>query len=87
LSGSSTLIDFSQKIVNKQIEQITILENRFEDENSFKDTLEKQLLDETGVNLDEELSNLILIQTAYSAAARALTAIDDMFEELLNAFR
>jgi flagellar hook-associated protein 1 FlgK len=44
-------------------------------------------LNERGVNVDEELSMLIVVQTAYAAAARAVSAADEMFDELLNAFR
>jgi flagellar hook-associated protein 1 FlgK len=87
LQGSLTLIDFSQKIVNKQVEEVSITEARFEDENNFRETLDLQLKNETGVNLDEELSNLIIIQTAYAAAARAVNAVDQLFQELLNAIR
>jgi len=35
-----------------------------------------------GVNLDEEMSNLILFEQAYSAAARLITVIQDMFDAL-----
>jgi flagellar hook-associated protein 1 FlgK len=38
----------------------------------------------TGVNLDEELSNLILFQRAYSANARVIAAIDALWESLLQ---
>ena len=39
------------------------------------------------LNIDEELGNLIVVQTAYSASARVLTAVDELFQELLNAVR
>jgi flagellar hook-associated protein 1 FlgK len=39
---------------------------------------------ESGVNLDEELANLVQTQHAYSAAARVLTAIDETLEILLS---
>ena len=87
VTGSDTLLDFGQKIVNKQVEGIIIGQTRLEDEQSFQQLLERQLLDESGVNLDEELSNLIVVQTAYSAAARAISAVQEQFDELLNAFR
>ena len=35
-----------------------------------------------GVNLDEEMSNLILFEQAYSAAARIITVIQNMFDAL-----
>lgn len=38
----------------------------------------------SGVNLDEEMTNLVTFQNAYSAAARVLTAIDEALDTLIN---
>jgi flagellar hook-associated protein 1 FlgK len=38
----------------------------------------------SGVNLDEELTNLISTQRAYEASARVLTAIDGVLDTLIN---
>ena len=38
----------------------------------------------SGVNLDEEISNLNAAQHAYQAAARVITSIDEMLETLIN---
>ncbi|MCB9988528.1 MAG: flagellar hook-associated protein FlgK [Rhodospirillales bacterium] len=83
--SSSTLIDYSQKLVNRQAEEILITEARMTDEKTFQDLLQGRLLDESGVNIEEELANLIVVQTAFAASARTITAIDEMFRELLNA--
>ena len=40
----------------------------------------------SGVNLDEEMSNLIVIQQSYGASARVITTIQSMFEALEQAF-
>ncbi len=82
--GSPNLIDFGQKLVNQQTNEVRLSEARGADEETFRDLLGRQLLDESGVNLDEEMSHLIIVQTAYAAAARALQAIDETFQELLN---
>ncbi|MBP2636917.1 MAG: flagellar hook-associated protein FlgK [Firmicutes bacterium] len=37
-----------------------------------------------GVNLDEELSDMIRFQKGYSSAARVLTAMDEMLDKLIN---
>jgi flagellar hook-associated protein 1 FlgK len=37
-----------------------------------------------GVNLDEEMSNMLQFQHAYSAAARMVTAIDEVLDVLIN---
>lgn len=39
----------------------------------------------SGVNVDEELSNTIVFQHAYSASARVITTVTAMFEALLSA--
>lgn len=82
-----TLIEFAQSAVDNQTVESINKESRLEDEQAFKQALERQFLDESGVNIDEEVANLIVIQNAYSAAARALSAIDQLFQELLNTFR
>ncbi|MGV8910537.1 MAG: flagellar hook-associated protein FlgK [Propionicimonas sp.] len=38
----------------------------------------------SGVNLDEEMTNMVGFQHAYEAAARLITAIDEMLDTLIN---
>lgn len=38
----------------------------------------------SGVNLDEELSNMMTYQQAYSASARVLTTVDQLYQTLLS---
>jgi flagellar hook-associated protein FlgK len=37
-----------------------------------------------GVNLDEEMTNMLSYQHAYSAAARLVTAIDETLQQLIT---
>jgi flagellar hook-associated protein 1 FlgK len=85
--GSNSLLDFAQKMINQHTQELIILEDRVSDDNTFRDLLEDQILNESGVNLDEELSNLIVVQTAYAASARVVNVVDELFQELLNAVR
>ena len=85
--GETSLTGFAQKMVNEHIQELILTQNRIADEESLQELLETQLLNESGVNIDEELSSLIVVQTAYSASARVVTAVDEMFQELLNAVR
>ncbi|MET8149251.1 flagellar hook-associated protein FlgK [Actinoplanes sp. NPDC049668] len=39
---------------------------------------------EAGVNLDEEMTNLLTFQRGYEAASRVLTTIDSMLDQLIN---
>lgn len=81
---ASNIIDYGQKLINKQTQDLVVMQGRQDDDTTLRDLLQRRLTDETGVNIDEEMSNLIVIQTAYAAAARAVTAADEMFQELLN---
>lgn len=40
----------------------------------------------SGVNLDEEMGNLVIYQNAYTASARVIKVADELFEVLLNTF-
>ena len=46
--------------------------------------LQQRLNDASGVNIDQEMANLITLQTAYGANARVLTAVRDMLDTLLK---
>lgn len=83
--SSTTLIDYAQKFINRQVEEINAIDSQMKDETSFRDILQRRMLDDSGVNLDEELSYMIVVQTAFSASARVMTAIDEQFQELLRA--
>ncbi|MWX53743.1 flagellar basal body rod C-terminal domain-containing protein, partial [Francisella tularensis] len=37
-----------------------------------------------GVNLDEEMTNMLSFQHAYAAAGRLVTSIDEMLDQLIN---
>lgn len=46
--------------------------------------LERQRQSQTAVSVDEELTDLIRYQRAYEAAARVITAADEMLDRLIN---
>jgi flagellar hook-associated protein 1 len=47
----------------------------------------KQRDDYQGVNLDEELGNLVIYQNSYNASARLITTARDMYDTLLSLVR
>jgi flagellar hook-associated protein 1 FlgK len=85
--SATNLIDFAQKIINETSQDFIETQSAFDNEDTLRGIIQRQFSDNSGVNIDEEMSHLIVIQTAYSAAARAITAADEMFQELLSAFR
>lgn len=84
ITNTLTLKDFSQKIVNEASQELALVQSRKDDESTLKDLLNQKFLDDSGVNVDEELGHLVTVQTAYSAAARVISAVDDIFKELLS---
>jgi flagellar hook-associated protein 1 FlgK len=55
------------------------------DQSSLLTQMQSQYSSETGVNLDSELSTLIVYQNAYSASARVISTIQTMYAALMNA--
>ena len=55
---------------------------------SFKETLFQEILFRSesisGVNIDEELRNMVLYENAYAATARVIQVVDNLFEILLR---
>ena len=85
IAGTSTLIDFAQNMISQQAQELNLIKERGADEESLRDTLQTQFSNVSGVNLDEELAHLIVVQTAYAASARVVNAVDSLFRELLEA--
>jgi flagellar hook-associated protein 1 FlgK len=84
--SASSIIDYGQKVISNQIQDKLAALSLRDDEEQYRQTLDKQWLDQSTVNVDEELANMIVIQNAYAAAARAISTANEMFKELLNSF-
>ncbi|QKY69942.1 flagellar hook-associated protein FlgK [Lentibacillus sp. CBA3610] len=50
----------------------------------LKSQVEQQRMSVSSVSLDEEMSNMIKFQHAYNAAARSMTAVDEMVDRVIN---
>jgi flagellar hook-associated protein 1 FlgK len=57
---------------------------RSEIQDSVRDQVDTSRNAESGVNLDEEMTNLLTYQRGYEAASRVLTTIDSMLDQLIN---
>jgi flagellar hook-associated protein 1 FlgK len=58
--------------------------NQVDTTTALVNALQNQRQSVSGVNLDEEMTNLITFQRGYQASARALSAMDDMLDQLIN---
>ncbi len=48
-------------------------------------TLQKKVTDSSGVNIDDEMAHLLALQNAYSANARVMSSIKQMYDTLIQA--
>ena len=81
---SGTLKDYAQKIISELAQDLSLVNARAADESALRGLLDQQFLDDSGVNVDEELGLLIVVQTSYAASARVVSAVNDIFDELLS---
>jgi flagellar hook-associated protein 1 FlgK len=58
------------------------------DRSDFSDAilvdLKERLSEESGVNQDEELANLLVFQNSFQASARIISIMDEMLQTLIN---
>jgi flagellar hook-associated protein 1 len=57
---------------------------RVEIQDGIVNEVDAQRTGESGVNLDEEMTNLVQFERGYQAAAKVITTIDEMLDTLIN---
>lgn len=86
LSGERTsLTDYAAGIVATAATKTKVAESSYEFQSGLVTDLSTRIQNEAGVNLDEEMSDLIIFQRAYTASAQVISTVDEMFDALLNA--
>jgi flagellar hook-associated protein 1 FlgK len=84
---NATLGGFAAQIVSSAATQAATTTSQLDYAQSLLTQLDTRLQNDSGVNLDEELANLTVLQNAYGAAARVITVTNDLFAELTNLLR
>ena len=79
---STSFAERASAIVATNASLASTHERNAEAQQSLTESLERQFESERGVNLDEEMANLIVFEQAFSAAARIISTIQRMFEAL-----
>ena len=49
-------------------------------------TLQEKMSSTSGVNIDEEMAHLLSLQNSYSANARVMSTVNEMYKTLMQAF-
>lgn len=86
-STTTTLARYATSIIAVQSALSADATDQLDFNQSFMTTLESRASSVSGVNVDEELANLVILEQSFNASARVLTTVSQMFEELLNTVR
>jgi len=84
LPNTAGITDFSQRMISAQSADYTVAETQATQEANYLSTLEARNSSTSGVDIDQEIAELIRLQTAYTAAARMISATEELFDQLLN---
>ncbi|GJD73935.1 flagellar hook-associated protein FlgK [Methylobacterium goesingense] len=81
---SSSVQTFAQRIIDAQGAGAATAKSLDEGQGIALATAQSRVASTSGVSIDEEMSKLVQLQTAYSANARVLTAARDLLDTLLR---
>ena len=82
---TGTLTNFAKQFVSQQGEAASAARQLADGQNVVLNTLQKKVSATSGVNIDDEMAHLLALQNAYSANARVMSSIKQMYDTLLQA--
>ena len=82
---SNTIGGFAASLVGAQSVAVNQASTALATSTSLQSTLQSRLQAGSGVSIDTELSNLIILQNAYGANAKVLTAAESLWTDLYTA--
>lgn len=83
-ASTVTLAQYSANLLADLGLRAALVEDIMADKQALSEELTRKNSDVSGVNLDEELGNMIIFQNSYSASARLLNTAKEMFDVILE---
>lgn len=80
------LLSFMRQFVSQQGAAADSAKQLADGQNVVLNTLDKKMADTSGVNMDDEMAHLLALQNAYSANARVMSTVNDLYKSLMQAF-
>lgn len=87
VDGTANRVDLQTMVRDEMVtvaRSNTDAQARKTEADAIEDTLAQEFASIGGVNIDEEMAQLILLQNAYAASARVLSTVGDMLQRLLQ---
>jgi flagellar hook-associated protein 1 FlgK len=81
---SGTLTSYMQQMISQQGDAAANAKSLNDGQQVVVNSLQQRFKDQSNVSIDEEMSNLLKLQTAYGANARVMTAIKEMLSQLMQ---
>ncbi|MBN9011471.1 MAG: flagellar hook-associated protein FlgK [Rhizobiales bacterium] len=79
-----TLLNYTQQFLSTQGNAADAAKQLADGQSVVLNTLQNKMDATSGVNIDDEMAHLLALQNAYSANARVMSAIKDMYTALLQ---
>lgn len=79
-----TVLDLGRAMVSYQGMEASVAGDMAVDQGRRTELLDVRFQSQSGVNVDDEMAQLIMLQSAYAAAAKVVKAIDAMFDDLMS---
>ncbi|MDH3739487.1 MAG: hypothetical protein OER92_09850, partial [Alphaproteobacteria bacterium] len=83
-TATSSLGEYAASIVSLNSSQAANIEAQFEIQEGYKEAVKSRSSAISDVNIDEEMSTLLVLQNAYQAAARVTQTVSQMMDVLVN---
>jgi flagellar hook-associated protein 1 FlgK len=87
LPGNADFATYATELVSYQANLRATATSQLEPATSLRDQLKTKLSDQSGVNLDQEVSLLIQLQRSYSSSAQVVSTNRQMFNDLISIIR
>lgn len=81
---SGSLQSYIRQMISQQGEAAANADSLNQGQQVVVNTLQQRFADQSNVNIDQEMANLMKLQTAYGANARVLSAAKDMLDQLFQ---
>jgi flagellar hook-associated protein 1 FlgK len=81
---SGTLPNYLSQVISQQSQAASAASNLQQGQDTVLNALQQRFNDQSGVNIDTEMSNLIALQSAYSANARVMTTVQQLLATLMQ---
>jgi flagellar hook-associated protein 1 FlgK len=82
---TGTLTNYMRQILSQQGEAATAAKQLADGQDVVLNTLKQKATSISGVNIDDEMAHLLALQNAYSANARVMSSIKQMYDTLIQA--